>query len=180
MEILKDLFDEKIIEIINIFLDNPEKQYSLTEISELSKVNVATTSRILNKLIKKKFIKSIVIGKIRVYQLEKNEKTFALEKLLKKENTPLEIFINEVSKHPRVKRIILESKQPKEAKVIVVGDFLPTDKINKLCEKIKEEHNFKIFFVDISENQYESLKNFRSYNLESKTIWKKPESLIKD
>ena len=59
MEILKDLFDEKILEIINLFLDNPEKRFSLTDVSGLAKVNIATTFRILNKLTGKKFIKTI-------------------------------------------------------------------------------------------------------------------------
>lgn len=173
MEILKDLFDEKIIRIINSLLDNPEKQYSLTEVSRLSRVNVATTSRILNKLIEKKFIKSTVVGKIRIYQLERNQKTFALTKLLKKDATPLQIFINKISEHPRIKKVILETKLQNEAKLLLVGDFLPREKINKLCDKIKKENNFKIQFVEISENQYKNLKDFKTYDMENKVIWER-------
>ena len=173
MEILRDLFDEKIISIINLFLDNPEKRFSLTDIAKLSKVNVATTFRILNKLIEKKFIKTIVIGKIRVYQLEKNEKTLALSKLLKKEETPLHEFIDKLKEFPRIKKIILDTKGKDNAKVIIVGNFLPVHKIEKITEEIKNQYNFKINFVEISENQYENLKNFQSFDLERKIIWQR-------
>ncbi|MBD3252415.1 hypothetical protein GF386_01660, partial [Candidatus Pacearchaeota archaeon] len=110
MEILKDLFDEKILETINLFLDNPEKRFSLTDVSGLTKVNIATTFRILNKLTNKNFIKTILIGKIRVYQLEKNEKTLALTRFLKKDENPLHDFIAKTTTHPRIKKIILESR----------------------------------------------------------------------
>jgi sugar-specific transcriptional regulator TrmB len=175
MDILKDLFDEKVIEIVNLFLDNPEKRFCLTDISSLSKVNIATTFRILNKLISKGFVRTIVIGKVRIYQLEKNEKTLALTKLLRKDSNPLQSFVDEISKHPRVKKIILESKDKKSAKIFIVGEFLPIDKINKTCDKIKQEENFSISFVEISENQFKGLKNFGTYHLDKKIVWQKEE-----
>ena len=175
MEILKDLFDEKIIKIIDIFLENPTKRFNLTEIANKSRINVATTSRILTKLIEKRFIKETIIGKIRIYQWARNEKTLALTKLLKKDNSPLQDFINEVSLHPRIKKIILESKQKENAKLLIVGSFIPTEKINKLCKKIKNKEKFTIHFVEISESQYENLKNFKTYDLENKIIWKREE-----
>ena len=82
MEILNDLFDEKLIKIINIFLDSPEKRFCLTDISNLSRINVSTTFRILNKLVEKKIIKTIIIGKVRIYQLEANDKVFSLRKFV--------------------------------------------------------------------------------------------------
>jgi len=176
MDILKDLFDEKVIEIINLFLDNPEKRFCLTDISSFTKVNIATTFRILNKLISKSFIRTIIIGKVRIYQLEKNEKTMALNKLLRKDSNPLQRFVDEVSQHPRVRKVILESKENKAAKVLIVGEFLPTDKINKICDKIKNDDNYNISFVEISENQFKGLRNFGSYNLEKKVIWKRDET----
>lgn len=174
MEILKDLFDERIIEIIKIFINNPEKKFSLTDISNITRINITTTFRILNKLVSKGFLKTSYFGKAKVYQLEKNEKTLALIKLLKKE-TPLQEFVNKVSEHPRVKKIILEEQTNKNAKIIIVGDYLPTEKIEKICKEIKEKKNFKIEFIEMTEKQYDKLNNF-GYNLERKIIWKKLET----
>jgi hypothetical protein len=155
MEILKDLFDEKIIVVVNLFMENPEKQFYLTEVSNKTKVNVATTFRILNKLVSQGFIKAEVIGKIRLYKLEKGEKVRALMKLLRTEESPVQEFVDKISVHPRVKKIILEVSENNSAKILVVGDFLPQEKINKVLEEIKNNRNFKIECVEISENQYE-------------------------
>lgn len=174
MEILKDLFDEKIIEIISLFIENPEKQYSLTQVSNLTKINVTTTFRILNKLVAKEFLKTTVIGKIKVYQLEKSKKTLELIHILKGgKEEPLQEFIKQISPHPRVKKIILESKDNYSAKILIIGDFLPTEKINRICEEIKNKYNFKINFVEISENQYAKLRDFKNYELEKKIIWER-------
>ena len=174
MEILKDLFDEKIIEIISLFMENPEKQYSLTQVSNSTKVNVATTFRILNKLVAKEFLKTTVIGKIKVYQLEKSKKTLELIQILKGgKEEPLQEFIKQISPHPRIKKIILESRESNNAKILIIGDFLPTEKINRLCEEIKNKYNFRISFVEISENQYIKLREFKNYELDKKIIWEK-------
>jgi len=177
MDVLRDLFDERIIEIINLFIRNPEKQYSLSEVANTTKINITTTFRILNKLVSKNYVKATVIGKIRVYQLEKNEKTRNLLGFLKKEGDPLQKFVEEISPHPRIKKIVLESKDGSNAKILMVGDFLPTDKINKLINQIKDKHKFNITFVEISEKQYEGLKNFKNYNLERKIIWDRKKTL---
>jgi len=173
MEILKDLFDEKIIEVINLFIENPEKKYFLSDVANKTKINMTTTFRILNKLVSKKFLNATILGKVRIYQLEKNEKTQELLKILKKGGGVLNKFIEEISIHPRIKKIILESKDKNNAKIIIVGDFLPEDKIKRTIENIKNKDNFKINYVEISENQYEKLKNFQNYELEKKVIWKR-------
>lgn len=177
MDILKDLFDEKIIGVINLFLDNPEKRYCLTDISNITKVNIATTFRILNKLIAKGYIKTIVIGKVRIYQLERNEKTNALQKFLRGNvDDPLQTFIDEVTSHPRIKKIILESRDKNSAKILIIGEFLPIEKINKAIEKIKNTSRFSISYVEISEAQYKGLKDFKNYSLDKKIIWERPKN----
>jgi len=176
MEILKDLFDEKIIKIINLFIDNPEKNYFLTDVANLTKVNITTTFRILNKLSEKGFLKTKIIGKVRFYQLDQNEKTKELMKLLKKDDDPLQKFIEIIASHPRSKKIILESKEGNSARLLVVGDFLPQEKINKLVQEIKERYNFRINYVELSESQYIKLREFKNYNLEQKIIWERQKS----
>jgi len=177
MNVLKDLFDEKIIEIINLFVENPEKRFFLSDVANQTKVNVTTTLRILQKLSQKGYLKTTTIGKIRFYQLEKNEKSMELLKFLKKDNesNPLQKFIDSISTHPRIRKIILESKKNDSAKILIIGNFIPQEKINKTCEEIKNKDHFKINYVEISEKQYDKLKNFENYNLEKKIIWQKKE-----
>ena len=175
MDILKDLFDEKIISVINLFLDNPDKRYCLTDISNITKVNIATTFRILNKLISKGFIRTIVIGKVRIYQLERNEKTMALQKFLRgNKEDHLQVFIDEITSHPRIKKIVLESRDKRSAKILIIGEFLPVEKIKKAIDHIKSKSGFSISYVEISEAQYNGLKDFKNYSLDKKIIWERP------
>jgi predicted transcriptional regulator len=177
MEVLKNLFDEKILKIITLFIENPDKKYFLTDVSKSAKVNITTTFRILNKLAEKGFLKRKVMGKIRFYQLDYNEKTKQLADLLRKsEGNSINEFVSLVSFHPRIKKIILESKEENSAKIILVGDFLPQEKISKAVNEIKNRHNFKISYVEISENQYLKLKEFKNYNLDKKIIWERPKA----
>jgi DNA-binding MarR family transcriptional regulator len=173
MDVLKDLFDEKIISVISLFIENPEKKYFLSDVANSTKINITTTFRILNKLVEKSFLKPTIVGKVRLYQLEKNEKTMELMKILKSGSSPLNEFIEDISVHPRIRKIILESKDKNSAKVLIVGDFLPQEKINKAIEKIKQKDNFKINYVEITEKQFDGLKAFQNYNLEKKIIWKR-------
>jgi hypothetical protein len=171
MEILKDLFDRNLIEILNLFIDNPENEFSLTEISKITKINMTGTFRIVNNLIKKNFIKEIPIGKRKNYMLEKNKKTEELMKILKTEEAPLEMFIKELSKEDGIDRIILESKEKNTAKLLLIGDLIDSEKIYKLSATIKEKYNYSIIFVGLSVAQYKSLKSFKEYNLDRKVLW---------
>jgi hypothetical protein len=180
MEILRDLFDEKIVRIISLFIENPEKRFSLTEVANLSKVNITTTFRILQKpLLEKNFLKTNIVGKVRFYQLDYNDKTKQLMQLLKKDSdNPLQEFINSISSHPRIRKIILESKDSSSAKIIIIGDFIPTDKINRMIEQIKEKYNFRITYVEFSESQYLKLREFKDYNLDKKIIWERQKQQV--
>jgi len=173
MDVLKDLFDEKILKIISLFIENPSKRYFLSDVANSTQVNITTTFRILNKLAEKGFLKTAVIGKVRFYQLDYNDKTKELMKLLRKEEDPIEKFISSVSEHPRVKKIILESKDSNNAKLILVGGFLPEEKINRIINTIKENSGFKINYVGLSEEQYIKLREFKDYGLDKKVIWEK-------
>jgi len=120
MDALRDLFDERIIEIMTLFMENPGKKFFLTDVANKSKINVTTTFRILNRLVEKNFVKSSIIGKTRAYELEQKKKTQELLKLLQKEDDPLQLFIQEISSHPRIKKVILESREKRGAKLILV------------------------------------------------------------
>ena len=117
MEILKDLFDKRIMSILNLFIKNPEKEFYLSEVSRLVKINISTTFRILNKLVEKNYIKANLIGKVKVFKFEKNEKTFALTKFLQKDDKdPVQEFIEAIKNQARLSKIIIESRTNNYAK----------------------------------------------------------------
>ncbi|MBU0907310.1 MAG: hypothetical protein KKE05_04085 [Nanoarchaeota archaeon] len=169
-DVLRELFDEKIIKIINIFLEEPEKHFSLTQTSSVAKVNVATTLRILDRLVKKEIVEITFMGKSKFYKLKQGEKTIALGRLLKKEEHITD-FIDRVKEIPKIKRIILESKTDDGAKVILVGSPVPSDKIAIIIKEIEEKYSFKIQYIELSEDQFEGMEKMGLYNLNKKIIW---------
>jgi len=173
ISILQDLFDQKIIGVINIFLEHPEKRLTLSEIAILSKVNITTTFRIINRLLTRDFISSTLVGKTKVYQLKKGEKSMFLYKFLKKQGDHIEEFLDKLKQHPRVKRIILEGRTNSEAKLIIVGDFLPIEKLKMIADEISIKYNFKINFLVIDDNQFEDMKKIGLYDLANKVIWER-------
>jgi len=173
IDILRGLFDEKIVTIINFFLENPERQLSLTQVSSLANINIATTLRILDKLVKQGIVDLIVVGKSKVYKLKKGEKTMALNQFLKNEEEHLLGFIDNVKQHPRLKKVILETKTNNSAKLLLVGNFLPTEKIASLVEEIRRTNHFRIQFIELTEKQFEDMEKIGIYDLNKKIIWQR-------
>jgi hypothetical protein len=178
LEILKELFDEKIMSIIGVFLESPEKQFYLTEIANHAHVNISTTLRILKKLAQAEFVKPILISKFKVYQLETNTKIQALNSILRKEAGPLEEFIEKIKGYSMIKKIVLEEKTKEKINLMIVGDLLPSWRIDKACEEIEKSHNIKINFLELGERQFKSMKEFNTYNLDKKIIWERKNQFV--
>jgi len=175
MNIFRELFDDKIIKVLNAFLENPRKQFSLTEVSSSSKVHIATAMRILEKLSRQNVVEIILIGRSKFYRLKQSEKTLLLNKLLKNQEEHILKFTEKIKQHPRVKKIILESKTKDSAKILLVGSFLPTEKIQAIVEEMRREDHFRIQFVELSEKQFEDMKKIGLYDLDKKIIWEREE-----
>ena len=106
IQILKELFDDKILKVLKLFIDNKSKKYYLREISRLTGISPATTYRILNKLVDKNFLKIEKIKKTKLYKFSNNEKTELLASILKKEKSVIQIFVEKVKKFESIDNII--------------------------------------------------------------------------
>lgn len=169
-DLLRELFDEKIVKVLSVFLEEPNKYFSLTQASSISKVNIATTLRIIDKLNKKEILELIKIGKSKFYMLKRGEKTLALTRLLKKEEH-ISDFIEDIKKITQVKKIILESKSNEMAKLLLVGDNIPEEKIKETIKEIKAKHGFEIEYMEISQKQFEDMSRLELYDVGKKVIW---------
>lgn len=173
MAAVRDLLDEKLVKIIEVFDRNPGKRLYLTDISEKSGINMATTYRIVNKLVQKEYVKVTPIGKMKVYSWGKNEKARALQKILLPTNDPTKEFIDRIQKSPRLKKIILATKKERYAKIVLVGDFIPMKPIEELAEELQERTQWTLECIEFSERQYEKLKEIEGYEWEKKIAWER-------
>lgn len=170
-DILMDLFDKKIVSVLDVFLKNSDQRLSLTEVAQTSKNSFATTLRILDKLLNKGFIEISPVGKSKFYKLSRNEKTMVLNRFLQKEDARISEFVEKLKKSPRINTIVLESKTDTSAKLLIVGNYVPTDIINYAVNEIRKKYNFKIQFVELTDAQYQDMRKI--YNLDNKVIWEK-------
>lgn len=79
---LEGLIDKKVERILKTFFVNKEQLFHINKLSEESGVPLATTFRIINKLVSLNIITSININKFKLYKLNKSKRTILLETLL--------------------------------------------------------------------------------------------------
>ena len=174
IDVLKQLFDKKILRIIHVFLQNKNKQFYLRELSRAANVSPATTYRIIGKLVKAGIIEEIKISKFKVYKIIINEKTKGLSKLLKEEVNPLEIFVDKAKEIKGIDSIILHGKKTnKSSNILIIGKDDVSKKVDGVVMDIKQKHNFKIDFLILSKQQFKQMTKLGVYSGEKKILWER-------
>ena len=112
INVLEALFDPKILKIIRLFLNEKENQFYLREISNKVNVPVATTFRIVKKLLKLGLIEEIKIKKFKLYRVKESSNIKFLESFIREEKRILDLFIDKIRK-----LIMGKNKQAKKIKV---------------------------------------------------------------
>ncbi len=77
-DVLYGLVDKKIRNILNIFIKNKNELFHLQKIAKLSNVPIASSFRIVRKLVSLGFVSVIRINKFKVYKLSDSKKTKVL------------------------------------------------------------------------------------------------------
>ncbi len=174
INILKQLFDKKILRIIDVFLQNKNKQFYLRELSREASVSPATTYRIIGKLVKAGIIEEIKISKFKVYKIIISEKTNGLSKLLKEEVNPLEIFVEKLRELEGIDSVILQGKKTnKSVNVLIIGNDDVSKKVDGITSDIKQKHNFNIDFLILSDLQFRQMTKLGVYSGEKKVLWER-------
>ncbi len=173
IDILKQLFDKTILRIIDVFLQNKDKQFYLRELGRAANVSPATTYRIIGKLVKSEIIEEIKISKFKVYKIIINEKTRGLSKLLKEEVNPLEIFVDKAKIINGIDSIILHGKKTsKSANILIIGNDYVSKKVEAIVKEIKQKHGFNIDFLILSDLQFRQMTKLGVYSGDKKLLWK--------
>lgn len=80
MKLFEKLIDPKTLKILKILLNNRSNYFHLQKLSHDSNVPIATTFRIVKKLLKENILEQTTIQKTKLYRLKQAKE---LEKLLK-------------------------------------------------------------------------------------------------
>jgi len=173
IDILKQLFDKKILRIIDVFLQNKDKQFYLRELGRAADVSPATTYRIIGKLVKAGIVEEINISKFKVYRIIINEKTKGLSKLLKEDVNQLEIFVEKAKELEGIDLIILHGKKTnKSANILIIGNDSVSEKAEAIVNEIRQKHNFNIDLLILSDLQFRQMTKLGVYSGDKKVLWK--------
>ena len=172
---LKELFDKKILSILDVLInDNSNEGLYLREIAKKAKVSPASTHRILNKLSNLKLINQIKIKQIKLYKINKTEKTKFLNNLLKKDIRVMNLFVEMISKLHGINSIILHGEEQHDrANVLLIGTNIDSAKVKEICGELQQKHKFTISPLSLVQEQYEQMANMGLYSGKEKVIWKK-------
>jgi len=173
-DILGQLFDEKILRILRLFYDNESAEFYLREISKKAGIPVASTFRIVNKLVELEVIILVHIKKFKLYKLGDNENTRFLGQFIRKQKQALEVFITRAKAIEGISSIILQGREEKDrANVIIIGKGIEQAKVKELCGSVRDEFNFTITDLILSEEQFSQMDTMGLYPGKKKTLYQR-------
>lgn len=174
IETLSALFDNKILAVLAVLVNDSSEGLYLREISKFAQVSDATTYRIIKKLIKANIVDQRQIKKLKLYKFRTTDKTQFLYKLLKKDIQVMQIFVEEAKNIKGIQAILLHGKESNQrANVLVIGSNVDAGQIKELCANIKEKYNFVISPLTLTAEQFQQMSTMGLYSGKEKVLFKK-------
>ncbi|MBT4595884.1 helix-turn-helix domain-containing protein [Candidatus Woesearchaeota archaeon] len=160
VEGLEKLIEKKLLLLIKTILSEPNKEFYLQELSEKSKVPIATTFRLLNKLIELKLIEERKISRFTIYKLSKNKEIEFLSKLFKFEIDPIKEFSDLVNAKFAISSIYRQGeKSDKKSNLVILGYDIEANQISEIAKEIKVNYNYLINFIILTPEQFKQMEN---------------------
>jgi delta-aminolevulinic acid dehydratase/porphobilinogen synthase len=174
-KLLEGLFDRKILGVLRLFVNNPEKQFYLREIAKLTRVPIATVFRETKKLCSLAIIKEVRIKqRMKLYQLEETKAAKYIESILEIRRTALEEFVEELKDLAGLYEIILHGKHQKDrASVFIIGHNIDTEAVKRVVASVKEKYHFNLITLTLELDQFEQMSAMGLYSGEKSTLFRK-------
>jgi DNA-binding transcriptional regulator GbsR (MarR family) len=162
-KVIETLFDKKIIKILRLFINNPEKAYYTREIARITKVPLASVHRVMQQLKALELVKE---------NKDKYLKTFISEKrnleifssLLEDKKTAIKEFAEFLSSVEGVSMAIQHGEEEKDkASILVVGEGIDQTLIRDKTNEIKENYKFNIIYLIVTQIQYDQMLSMGLY-----------------
>ncbi len=174
LELLEELFDKNIIRMLQLFLSFKEKKFYMREISKETKIPIASTSRILTKLVKLELIELIKINRFKLYQLNDNDDIRFLKRFLKKEIQILDKFVDSIKNFPGIERVILHGEQKQHrADVLLIGEDIDSDKIKETVGALRDTSKFTVSALILTNEQYDQMSEMGMYTGKKRILFER-------
>ncbi|MBN1646168.1 winged helix-turn-helix transcriptional regulator [Candidatus Woesearchaeota archaeon] len=170
--ILEELFNEKILKILKLFIYNPEEEYYVREIAKRTRVPLASSHRILQKLVKAGILKEIRIKHYRAYRLADSKDTKFLESILTTARSAIKEFVDMASKIEGIDQIIQHGKETKDkVSILIIGRNINTEAVKQLVGQIKATFNFTIIQLMLEPEQFQQMSEMGLYPSQRITLF---------
>ncbi len=168
-EVLQSLIDFKKIAILEILLNAHEEMF-LKEISQKSKVPLASTFRILQGLVGQGLLHKRKWKTSTIYSCVQNEKIDVLKELFSDEYDGVSGFVQLVGDLAGVQSIISHGTPRKgKANLLVIGENLDGVQLEEASQKVREK-GFDLTYLPVTRKQYEQMSKMGLYQGEKKVV----------
>jgi len=173
-QLVRSLFDNKILNVLDIFIENPDNEFFLKEVSEQSRVSLTSCYRIVRKLLKLKLVKEVKVSRFVVYQLNPSDHTTFLESIIVEEKHHLDDFIDRIKDTSGVSQIILHGVETKDkANILIIGENLNLATFKPVIADFRLNKRFTISALTLDSAQYEQMSEMGLYSGRKKVLFGK-------
>ncbi|MFT4250698.1 MAG: helix-turn-helix domain-containing protein [Candidatus Woesearchaeota archaeon] len=173
-EILKSLFDEKKISVLQYFIYN-QNQSTLSEVVEATNIPLATMHRILKELTEKNLLQIHQVKHIKLYTLAQSEAAQTLAKLFYEHPTPIMEFINKTRSLEGIQQILMHGEATnRRANIVLIGEGINKEIVNTEVANILEKDRFTISHLILEPEQFTMLENMGQFSDKRAVLYKKP------
>jgi len=174
IETLAAVFDNRVLAILAVLVNDISDGLYLREISRFSHVSDATTFRIIQKLVDAGLVDLVQIKNLKIYKMKKSEKTDFLFNLLKKEVQLINIFVDKIKESMSTDQIILYGEESSQrANVLIIGDSIKQENIKEIAAELKVKSNFSINFTILTNEQFQSMANTGLFSGKKRVLYKR-------
>ena len=172
LSLIENLIDPKVLKILQVFFDDEEKEFYLSEVSKRSGVAPASVFRILKTLFRIGILDMIMVNKFKFYKVKKNKETDTIKTLIKKDKRILDLFVERIREMEGVKQIVLHGAETKDkADLLVIGDNIDASFVKTVAFEIKDKYNFTISWLALTIEQYEQMSSMGLYGGDKKPLF---------
>lgn len=173
-EVLKSLFDEKKIAVLQYFIYNSGES-TLSEVHEATGIPLATMHRILKELAGKHLLETTKIKHMTLYSMGQGEAAQALANLFYEHPTPIMEFVNKTRSLPGIQQIIMHGEATsRRANIVLIGEGIDKDKVNEQVANLLEKERFTISHLILDPEQFSMLENMGQFSDQRSILYKKP------
>ena len=158
--LLTEVFDEKIVNVIEALLSQETDFFSIRELADKADVTISTTFRIVRSLEKVGFVKKVQRGRIKFFQIQKVAKAYKqLAQLFDIKTDIDELIKTKIAEKYGDIEIELFSPKKDKNKIFLISEQDLDDA--ELTKEIAPQANKKLSLLHITPEQFQKMKTMK-------------------